>query len=147
MKKIPVKFIIPAVIAVIALVIGICIAAGVAQFGTSFFFPKIYNTSDEIRAVASGLIRIGALFMPMYAYCNASYFILRSGGKTVITFLFDSCFGWVITVPAAWVLANLTHVPILPMFAIVQATELIKCLLGWRMCASGVWAQNLTGKS
>lgn len=125
----------------------ICIAAGVAQFGTSFFFPKIYNTSDEIRAVASGLIRIGALFMPMYAYCNASYFILRSGGKTVITFLFDSCFGWVITVPAAWVLANLTHVPILPMFAIVQATELIKCLLGWRMCASGVWAQNLTGKS
>lgn len=32
--------------------------------------------------------------MPFSAYTNAAYFILRSGGQALITFLFDSCFAW-----------------------------------------------------
>ena len=35
---------------------------------------------------------------------GVDYFTLRSGGKTVVTFLFDSVFTWVIVVPAAYLL-------------------------------------------
>ncbi|MBO7710144.1 MAG: MATE family efflux transporter [Lachnospiraceae bacterium] len=122
----------------------ICMMAGILLFMISPFFPQIYNTSDEIKNMASGLIRIEAMFMPMHAYCTACYFILRSGGKTLTTFVFDALLLWVITVPTAWVLAHLTGIPILPMYAIVRASELIKCLIGWRMTKAGTWAQNLT---
>ena len=114
------------------------------MYVTSYFFPRIYNTSDDIRAMAAGLIRITALCMPLYAFTNAAYFTLRSGGKTVITFLFDSCFVWACSVPVAYALAHFTHMPILPMYACVQMVELVKCLIGWRMMAAGNWAQNLT---
>ena len=121
----------------------ICVGTGVLLFLTSYIFPEIYNTSKAIRSVAGGLIRISAVCMPMYAYENACYFTLRSGGKTFITFLFDSCFCWVCSIPVAYFLAHFTGMPILPMFACVQLVEIIKCVVGWRMTASGRWAQNL----
>ena len=126
--------------------LSVLFASGAAMLmlPVSFVFPQIYNTSPEIRSMAGGLIRISALFMPVYAFCHACYFTLRSGGKTWITFLFDSCYVWLISVPAAWVLANLTGIPIHMMFTIVQCTELLKCMLGWRMTVSGIWVQNLT---
>ena len=121
----------------------ICVAVGAAEFSVSGLFPKMYNTSDEIRMLASGLIRIGSVLMPMYAYVNAAYFILRSGGRTWITFLFDSAFGWAVTVPAAFVLSHFTGMPLLTMFLLVQMTELLKCVIGFVLVRQGGWAQNL----
>ena len=120
------------------------VLAGGLLLPVSFWFPRIYNTSAGIRSMSGSLIRISALFMPACAYCNACYFTLRSGGRTGITFLFDSCYVWLVGVPTAWILANMTGIPILPMYAIVQMTEVVKCLLGWRMTASGIWVRNLT---
>ena len=120
------------------------VAAGGLLFPVSLWYPQIYNTSAGIRSMSGSLIRISALFMPAYAYCNACYFMLRSGGRTWITFFFDSCYVWLIGVSTAWVLAHLTGMPILPMYTVVNATELVKCLIGWRMSASGIWVRNLT---
>ena len=39
------------------------------------------------------------------AFLNASYFIIRSGGKTFITFLFDSCYCWAVSIPVAYSLS------------------------------------------
>ena len=125
----------------------LCVAVGTALFIVGDFFPRIYNTSDEIRHLATRLIRISALFMPFYAYTNASYFILRSGGRTGITFLFDSFFGWVVCVPLAIALAHLTALPVSRMFLCVQLTELVKCIIGCILVRSGIWAQNLTNYS
>lgn len=48
--------------------------------------PHIYNTEPAIRELASSVIRTAALCMPLFAFANAAYFTLRSGGKTLITF-------------------------------------------------------------
>lgn len=124
----------------------LCMGVGACLFIVGGFFPLVYNTTDEIRGTAAGLIRISAVCMPIYAYTNASYFTLRSGGKTVITFLFDSCFMWVVTVPAAFVLAHFTDVSLLMMYFLVQMVDLIKCVIGYFLMKSGAWAQNLTGR-
>ena len=124
----------------------ICMGVGACLFIAGGFFPKVYNTSDEIRGIASGLIRISAVCMPIYAYTNASYFTLRSGGKTGITFLFDSCYMWVVTVPAAFVLAHFTGLSLLVMYFLIQMLDLIKCVSGYLLMKSGIWAQDLTGR-
>ena len=57
-------------------------------------------------------ILVGAAFMPLSATCHACYYTLRAGGKTLVTFLFDSVFVWTLAVPVAYVLAHFTALPI-----------------------------------
>ena len=44
----------------------------------------------------------------------------------------------------AWVLTRYVGIGIIPLFAICQATDLIKCVLGSIMIRQGKWIQNLT---
>ena len=104
--------------------------------------------------------------MPIQAFNNASYFIIRSGGKTWITFLFDSFFCWVVSIPLAfltwitflfdsffcWVvsiplaffLAHYTQLPIVPMYALVSGSELLKVGIGLTLVNRGVWIRDIT---
>ena len=107
-------------------------------------FPNIYNTTDTVRALAQDLILISALIMPFQSFANATYFTLRSGGKTFITFLFDSGFMWICSIPLAFCLSRFTALPILPLFAICQMPDVLKCLLGSWMLKKGSWIHTLT---
>jgi Na+-driven multidrug efflux pump len=82
--------------------------------------------------------------MPVHSYLNATYFTLRSGGKTFVTFLFDSGFVWCLMIPVAFSLSRFTDMPILPLYAICQSLDFIKCFLGEFMLKKGSWIQNLT---
>ena len=110
----------------------------------SGIFPKIYNTTLEVQQLATVLICINACIMPFNAYTNATYFTLRSGGQTLVTFLFDSCFVWVCCVPLAYCLSRFTDLTIIPLFAICLSTDLLKCAIGAFMLKQGKWIQNLT---
>ncbi len=117
---------------------------GVLMACFSGLFPQLYNTTDQVRQLAALLICINAVMLAFNSYTNASYFTLRSGGQTLVTFLFDSCFVWTFCVPLAFCLSRLTDLPILPLFAICQGTDLVKCVLGTIMLKQGKWIQNLT---
>ncbi|MBO5324164.1 MAG: MATE family efflux transporter [Oscillospiraceae bacterium] len=107
-------------------------------------FPQLYNTGDAVRTLAAQLIYVYAAIMPFSSYTNATYFTLRSGGQTLVTFLFDSCFVWCVCVPLAFCLSRFTSIPILPLFIICQSAELLKCTIGAFMLKKGAWIQNLT---
>ena len=95
------------------------------------------------------LKRILSFLDPQAYYNSAGYQILNSqlaigsGGKTGITFVFDCGFVWVVALPTAMALARLTSVSIVPMFAICQAIDLIKCLIGYILVKKDVWIHNL----
>lgn len=116
---------------------------GLLTAALSGAFPHIYNTSYEVRALATRLILIAALFMPFDALANAAYFMLRSGGQTYITFLFDSGFVWAVMVPLAFVLSRFAHMSILPLYLICQSTNMLKGGLGVFFLKQGKWIQNL----
>lgn len=120
-----------------------CLLVGGVMFLVAPAFPEIYNTTDEIRALATSMIRISALCMPLYGFTNAAYFTLRSGGKTIVTFLFDSMFVWVCSIPVAFCLSRFTAMPIVPIYLTVQLLEFIKCCIGFVLVKKGVWIQNL----
>ncbi len=123
---------------VIGVFFGLLLAA------VSGLFPRIYNTTDSVRQTATWLICICAVTMPIHSYLNATYFTLRSGGKTLVTFVFDSGYVWCCMIPVAYVLSRFTDLPILPLYAICQSLDIIKCFIGSRMLKNGSWIQNLT---
>ena len=121
-----------------------CLVSASVLFFISEWFPQIFNTSDAVRHIATGLIRLSALFMPLYSYENSAYFTLRSGGKTWITFAFDSLFVWIVTIPALVLLVRFTELPILPLFTCIQCLSIIKCTIGFFMVRNGFWINDLT---
>ena len=121
----------------------VCLLFGGTMAAVSGVFPRFYNTEPEIRSLASSFILINAALMPIHAYANAAYFTLRSGGKTFVTFLFDSVFSCLVTAPAAYVLSRFTNLPIVWLFLCCQSIELIKCLIGFILIRSGVWIQTI----
>lgn len=123
-----------------------CLVFAGLMAGISGIFPQIYDATNEVRTLATWLICIAALYMPFNAYVHSVYFTLRSGGQTMVTFLFDSCFVWVFCVPLAWLLSRFTDINILWLYFICQSTDLIKCIIGTWMLKQGKWIQNLTNK-
>ena len=107
------------------------------------FFPLLYNTTDQIRSLASGFILIAACAMPFVAYTHASYFIIRSGGNTLITVLFDSIYTWAIAVSAAYFMSRYTDLSVTWMLAVVNGLEVIKCFIAFLFVRSGMWVKNL----
>lgn len=122
---------------------GLCVLLTFLLVSISGIFPLLYDTSDEVRKLGGSFIVITALFFPVQGCLNALYFTLRSGGKTFVTFLFDSVYSWVVTVPIAWLLCNLTSLPILTIYAIVQSADIIKLLVGYVLIRKGIWITNL----
>lgn len=96
-----------------------------------------------IKALAKSFITISALAMPLCSFSHCSYFTLRSGGRTVVTFLFDSVFTWVVVIPVATVFAKHTALPIVTVFFLVQSMEFVKAVIGFFMVKSNVWMQNI----
>ena len=123
--------------------VALCVVVGTVMACLSGLFPLAYNTSDNVRSLASVFILISAVLMPIHGALHCTYFIIRSGGKTVITFLFDCGFSWGISVPLAFCLANFTNIEIIPLYLICQCIEVIKCAIGFILIKKGVWLSNI----
>ena len=130
----------------IAFSVTSCAVFGLVMAAVSGIFPLIYKTDEAVRSLATSLICINSVIMPFNAYANAAYFTLRSGGKTLSTLLFDSCFVWVVSVPLAFSLSRFTGVPILPLYAVCQGAEILKCVIGFVMLKRGTWIRNIVVK-
>ena len=116
---------------------------GLAMIGISPFFPQLYNTSDEIRHMAMQFIMISGILMPLNAYCHATYFIIRAGGRTGITMIFDSCFMLGITVPVAFILSRFSNISVVGLMGVVLSLDVLKCIVGGIMVHKGIWARNI----
>ena len=127
----------------IAISVASGILFGLVTMALSGAFPHIYNTSHVVRSLATRLILVAALFMPFDAFANAAYFVLRSGGQTYITFLFDSGFVWAVMVPLGFILSRFTGIDILPLYFICQSTNILKAAVGSYFLGKGKWIQNL----
>lgn len=128
----------------IAFSVGCCLLFALGMAACAGLFPTFYNTTESVMALATVLIVITAAQMPFCAYNNCAYFILRAGGQTLVTILFDSAFVWVVIVPVALVLTEFTSLPIIPVYAAAMVTELFKCGMGAGWLRSGAWIRDLT---
>lgn len=119
------------------------LGVGLIILAASPAIPYIYNTTDTVRSMATQLLIISGIYLPIDAYIHGTYFTIRSGGKTVITFLFDCVFTWAVSLPIAFCLANFTTLPLVWIVFFVQLANLIKVVIGTLMIKSGIWANNV----
>jgi len=127
----------------IAFSIASCLVMAVIVIALAPLFPELYNTEADVKEYAKNFIIIAALFMPQHAFLHAAYFTLRSGGKTVITFLFDSGFMWVVSIPFAFCISRFTDWRIEVVYALCQGIEIIKSIVGFILLKKGIWLNNI----
>ena len=127
----------------IAFAVSLSVLVGGVMACAAPLIPEIYNTTPGVKALAAELLLVASAAMPMNAFANSCYFTLRSGGKTGITFLFDSGFLWCVSVPAAFLLSRFTALPIMPLYTIVYALDLVKCAVGFIFLRRRAWVNNI----
>ena len=123
--------------------VAISIFIGVFVFLLGDKIPLLYNVSDASKEYAAYFIRVCALFIPVHAFANASYFTIRSGGKTLVTFLMDSVFIMGVNVPIAFALYYVFNLPIWVSFPLIQAIDIIKVIIGMILVKKKVWLNNI----
>lgn len=130
----------------IAFSVFCCTCVAIVMLFFAPVFPKFYKINDEARTLAKYFIMATAVCMPQNAFLHAAYFTLRSGGKTVITFLFDSVFIWCVSVGIAFTLSRFTAIPVIWVYVLVQLGDLIKCAIGFVLVKKGIWLHNIVEK-
>lgn len=130
----------------IAFSVACCTVVALVMLLLAPVFPQFYNTTDDVRRLARDFIVVTAIFMPQNAFLHACYFTLRSGGKTVVTFLFDSVFIWCVSVGIAFSLSRFTALPVIAIYTLVQMGDMIKCAVGFILVKKGVWLQNIVSE-
>ena len=127
----------------IAFSVSLSAAVAIVMAFVSPYIPRLYNTIDEVKKLAVTMLMINAVCMIPNTFSNGCYFTLRAGGNTLITFLFDSVFVWVVCVPLAHGLARYTAMPIIPLYMAVRGAEALKALMGYIFLKRGTWVNNL----
>ena len=120
-----------------------CIGIGGIMAIFAPLIPHAYDTTEAIRELAKDFLLIFALVMPINSVANASYFTMRSGGKTFVTFLFDSGYVWTVLIPMAVILQSFTSITIVPLFFVCQFADIGKVIVGLTLIRKGVWIQNI----
>lgn len=129
----------------ITLSLIISVFVGAITFAVGDLIPELYKTTEESKVYAAYFIRVCACSMPIVGFAHAAYFTLRSGGKTIVTFFFDSVYIMVIVVPTAFALYHFFHLSIWIIFPVIQAMDLLKCVVGFVLIKKRVWVNNIVG--
>lgn len=127
----------------LALSVAACTLMGILMAALAPYIPLMYNTTDGVRHTATNLLFVVAAMMPFFSFAHGCYFALRSGGKTILTLIFDCGFTWLVAFPIAFVLATFTSLNIVTIYLSVQINEIIKCIVGIILIKKGVWINNI----
>ena len=119
------------------------IVIGLAMILCSPLVPRLYNVGPEVRDLTRRLLVVAGLALPVHSFAHVTYFTIRSGGRTVITFFFDAVYTWVVTVLLAFVLTQYTDWDILRIYFCVQFIDVLKLVIGLLMLRSDFWARNV----
>lgn len=105
--------------------------------------PTWFNVSEEARSLAAQTLVIAGASLPIHAFLHATYFTIRSGGKTFITFLFDSVYTWCVPAVLAFCLSRFTDMSVVSMYFCIQFIDVVKLVIGLFMLRSDFWANDL----
>lgn len=112
-------------------------------FSLAFVVPALYDTTDAIRGLARDAIIVDAIALPVWSVCTVMYFIMRCGGQVLVTFFFDSLYMWVVKLTLTFILVRTTSLSFVPLFAIVQFSDVLKMTIGYILVSRGVWCRRI----
>ena len=96
-----------------------------------------------VRTQATQMLLITAVAIPIQSLSISTMFLLRAGGMTRITSLFDCGSTWLLFISAAWLLVKFTAFTLPVVYLLVNCLELVKAGIGIVLSAKGVWVNNI----
>ena len=54
-----------------------CFILGIVLFNVSVYIPQIYNTSLEVKSLATSLLKVAACMLPVISVYYSSYFTMQ----------------------------------------------------------------------
>ena len=130
----------------VALTVFISIVISIPICVLAPFIPKLYKTEEAVRLLATRMMWINATLSPLLAITHCSYFTIRAGGRSFLTFMMDSGYTWLVVVPVTWCIGNLTSLPILPFYFISRAADFSKFVVAIALVKSGIWIRNIVSE-
>jgi len=127
----------------IFLTVSLHVLIGLAMILMSSLVPRLYNVGPEVQDLTRRLLIVTGCALPIHAFAHVTYFTIRSGGRTIITFFFDALYTWVVTVVLAFVLTRYTSWHIVQIYFCVQFVDILKVVIGLLMLRSDFWARNV----
>lgn len=124
-----------------AIILGIVV--GLIMFVLRNTVPKLYDFDNSIIQMAENLIAISSCMVVVRVLSITCYFIIRSGGKVFITFLFDSVFTIVIRFGITFIFVKTMDLSIYYIYLISELLEIIKIIVGLILVHKGIWLNNL----
>ncbi len=109
----------------------------------SFITPNLYEVSPEIRENSANILRIIALYFPIYIITATLFFTLRAGGDVKGVLYVDGLFMIFIGVPIAFVLNKYFSLPIVLTFFIAQSTDILKLYVINLRYKTYIWVKKL----
>jgi putative MATE family efflux protein len=121
------------------IVVGLCALASILLIPLVFF-----NLSPDAKGVTTGLVAVIAFYMPIWTILNAQFAVSRAGGDTALGMYVDVSVSLLLFIPGAMLLAALTPMGPVTLFAIVKSTDGIKYLIARWYLKKERWVKNLT---
>ncbi len=109
----------------------------------SGLIPQIYNVGDDVRAITSQMLVISGATLWINSFFHAAYFTIRSGGRSLLTFVFDSGFTWALELPLAYVLCYHTSLDFIAIYLCLALCHMAKMGIALPMLIKGTWARNV----
>ena len=118
-------------------------AVAVVFVGVAFLAPELYNVTPEVRRTARDMLLITALFLPVNSALICAYYVVRSGGKTVLTTFLDSGLMWLFQCVPAYLLSRFTGIRVIPLYFWVQFGMVLKLAVNLYFVRRGDWVHSL----
>ena len=115
---------------------------------TILLVPHVFkNLSGQAQGICKQMVLVTALYMPAWVYINAQFSVSRSGGDTMMGMLVDGVGHLFIALPGVILMAKLTAIGPVAMYAIVKAVEFPKIMIASWWLKKERWLVNLAQKN
>lgn len=124
---------------IVGILLGLVLVV-IAPFITSLYT----GVSAEAKELAVILIIFHGIYLVVCALNNALFFVLRAGGRTLLVFIFDSLYGWILQIPFALLLLYVFKLEFIPLVIVSYSLDILKTIVGFILFLSKKWYRNLT---
>ena len=112
----------------------------------SFIVPNLYNIDDILKINITKCIQCYSYLYVITSLSVVIFFILRSGGNTLLLSLIDGVFIWLIEIPLQFILIKFTTLEISQIYFLALSLEFFKFLIGFVFIKKNIWLNNLIAK-
>ena len=129
---------------------GAIVAGTVVAIIESFsvlLIPIVFgNLSPGAQLITRNMLWVIAVYMPLWSYLNAQFATARAGGDAVMGVWVDVSVNIFLFLPAIFILAVLTNLGPIALYALVKITDFVKVgIAAWQLRTER-WVKNMTGE-